>query len=502
MRLQSLLSVLLLYLLFVSCDTLTGDLNENLPPRTFLAVEDINLPEDQRLSSQVRIRWWGDDPDGYVAGYEYCIGALEDCGWENAGQTTDTTFVLPIPEGDADADVRFSVRAFDNLGLRDPEPATVVFPIKNTPPTIEFNRLETPPDTTYHFFSFGWNADDLDGFENLNYIEVALNDTSDWVRLPVDIDFVSVRISNPEMEIADGEMFFGRALNTSGLSLPNIRMNDDNMLYIKAVDNSLAQSNVDTTSWYVKRQLSNILFLMDHDAGNPRFEQFIDILAEMGYSNIDFIDISDGTVPSGQKVPLSNALPQIVEPTLQQMLADWDHIIWYTNNFDRNLTYAIDATSVFLANGGSIFVNSPTRSNSPDDPAIQFLPMVDVQRPIAGVSSYRLPSGPNLIKTDENFPFNDLSVRSLQVNQFPLVVSPDILVLLEGNYTDQSNNDVEGISRAIATINDERNIGFLGLTFDAVLGYRQVNSDDEIAGRENIIEFLRYVLNDELGFEQ
>lgn len=510
MRILTLIPVLLV-LFIASCDTLSGDFNENLPPKTFLAVEEINLPDGDRLSSQVRIRWWGNDPDGYVAGYEYCIGAIASCGWNDVGTTTDSTFVLPIPEGEPDADVRFSVRAYDNLGLRDPEPATVVFPIKNTPPTIEFNIIETPPDTTYHFFSFGWRADDLDGFDNLNYIEVAINDTSSWVRLPIDIDFVSVRINNPEMDVTDGQIFVGRALNTSNLLLPNIRMNDDNMLYIKAVDNSLAQSRVDTTSWYIKRQTSRLLVLLDDDRNpliiDPIIENLFAIIGDIGFTSYDILDISDGVPPSGQKVPLSRAFPQVVEPTLQQALAEWDYIIWYTNNFDRNITYAIEATSVFLQNGGSVFVNSPTKNTSPDDPAVQFLPMTDIQRTVAGVSSYRLPGGPTLSTPVQNAPFNTLDVRTLLVNVFPYQVSPDIRVLLEGAYTNQSGGEVSGISRVIASVNDERNIGYLGINFDNLRGFRfrtqegQAGHDEEVAGRENITNFLRYVLIDELGFQ-
>ncbi|HBQ59642.1 MAG TPA: hypothetical protein DD671_08465, partial [Balneolaceae bacterium] len=139
MRLYPLLFILLLNVLVVSCDSgLQGDLNENLPPKTSLTLNEINLPEGERLVSQVNISWWGDDPDGFVAGYEFYIGdpaeAAED-DWSFT-QNTDSTFILPIPEGSTYANVQFNVRAVDNDGAKDPEPPSLTFPIRNTEPTL------------------------------------------------------------------------------------------------------------------------------------------------------------------------------------------------------------------------------------------------------------------------------------------------------------------------------------------------------------------------------
>ena len=62
-------------LILACCDTgLQGDFKQNQPPKTYLTVNSINLPEDDRLNSQTRISWWGDDPDGYIVGYEIYIG--------------------------------------------------------------------------------------------------------------------------------------------------------------------------------------------------------------------------------------------------------------------------------------------------------------------------------------------------------------------------------------------------------------------------------------------
>ena len=67
--------LVLLVLLAVACDSgISGEAFDNRPPDTQLSVRDDslldNLSEDDRLVSTVRITWTGDDPDGFVKGYE------------------------------------------------------------------------------------------------------------------------------------------------------------------------------------------------------------------------------------------------------------------------------------------------------------------------------------------------------------------------------------------------------------------------------------------------
>src|SRR5690554_2059077 len=101
---------ILLHFLLASCENgLEGNLKENLPPTTSLTVNEINLPEGERLISQVNISWWGDDPDGYIIGFEYLIGdtlTSSNADWIFT-EKTDSTFILPISEGNMDADVIF-----------------------------------------------------------------------------------------------------------------------------------------------------------------------------------------------------------------------------------------------------------------------------------------------------------------------------------------------------------------------------------------------------------
>ncbi len=98
---------------------------------------------------------------------------------------------------------------FFDIGLIDPTPATLNFPLKNTAPTIEWNSLSTLPEVSFPVMSFGWNVDDLDGLSTILKINIALNDTTDpnnIVALDGSVRTITLRTkefnsSNPLMEI-------------------------------------------------------------------------------------------------------------------------------------------------------------------------------------------------------------------------------------------------------------------------------------------------------------
>jgi hypothetical protein len=445
-----LLPVLIISLIFaglVSCDAgLTGNLNENKPPRTFLTINEINLGQDngteRRLVSQVHISWWGDDPDGYVVGFEY---AITDRDWiytpESEGEVewthterTDSVFVLPIPPGEKISDVRFTVRAIDNEGLRDPEGASVVFPIENSPPQVTIHRvntpqqeMEAPPDTTYHVASIGWTATDPDGDENLSHIEVVMNDTlAEWTRIPVDVSFISFRISEPAGDQTSAALYLGRNFSRSDIVLDNFRMNSENTFYIRAVDNADARSPIESFNWYIKEQTSRILFINDY-AGVARqdaMNRHRQILRDIGITQFDYMETLDGVASGGQKVPLSAAFHRPVDPTLNQVLAEWDHIYWVSDDLDRNITYALRSTIAFFENGGTMFVNIPTKTLNEDDAIFNFLPFERMERVPPGLLSFQIPNNTRLLPID---PQNLDTLRVIRDSQsaFPLFPAGD-----------------------------------------------------------------------------
>lgn len=484
-KLRFLLFFLISGLLFYACeDTLTGDYHENQPPRTFLTVENIDLPEDERLTSNVEVEWWGDDPDGYVVGYEICIG--DDCdmqdeegeNWEYT-ESTDTTLVLPIPEGDDVADVRFSVRAIDNEGLRDPEGAYVTFPIKNSPPSIIYDPTVTPPDTTFSFFSFGVEASDPDGEQDLNYLEIAVNDPDgEWLQIDAETDFFTFDLNMDDAN-EDGtvtaDFYTGRALNPTDEVLEGFKPDDENTLYVRVFDQSLAESNIAEYDWYIKEQNSNILLINDvagATEGDGNFHR--NLLAELGYDNVDYWDISEALIPSGE------VLPTPIDPTLNRVLAQWEHIYWLSDNLERNFLFALESTLDFFSEGGTMFVNIPSSpvSSQNEENVFSLIPATDFEDYPPGQTRFTLTSG--LISLNENL--DDLELDPGFTNIEPLIPDGDAEPLYDGDF----NQDGD-YSRMLSAINNERDILYMGINL--------IDFEEE----EPIDETLEYFL-DQLEF--
>jgi len=248
-HLQTLLGLgALIGVLLGGCDAgFTGEPLPNQPPETYLSVRDSslvdNLSDEERLVSTVYVSWSGDDPDGYVAAYELryydtATGPV-GVGWTRTTRN-DSLVLLPIPPGQATANVTFEVRAIDNEGLADPTPARTVFPIRNSPPEIRLVNFELPPDTTFPIFSFSWQADDPDGVTNLARIEVSFNDSTRFVALPPEVDFVTFVANfdrnDPSQLETTARVYTGRAFRSTTIEVPGLRLDAENTFYVRAVD--------------------------------------------------------------------------------------------------------------------------------------------------------------------------------------------------------------------------------------------------------------------------
>lgn len=493
---------LLFFLLVIAnaCDTstLSGDFSDNQPPRTFLTVDRIDLSEVERLASRVDITWWGDDPDGYVVAYEFCIGERdqqedpcypENGEWERT-ERTDTTITLPITEGQDVDDVLFNIRAIDNEELRDPEGASVRFPIKNTPPEIRFDPTFTPPDTTYSIMSFGWEASDPDGDEDLHYLEVTMNmdpddpEGSDWIRLNSDETFLTLDINQDETGgngNVTADVYLGRAMRDIEETLENVHLNGDNTLYIRAYDQSLDQSSIATHEWFVKEQTSSILLLNDDNTvgaqGNISFHA--GMLNELGY-DFDFWDISEALIPSG------NVLPTPFDPTLPLVMAQWDHIYFISSQLDHNLLYALEFTSSFLSQGGSIFVNIPSRAipNQNRSAVFNFLPFSGFQELPEGESRFTLSSGSELEPLTD--PLRPLTLANGSHNTYPMIAEGDANLLYNADFTLRGDHD---ISNLISASNLDQSILYFGIDMR------------DLTETSPLLETMEYFLTEHLGFE-
>lgn len=489
-------------LFIAGCDSgLTGTASENQAPSTNLTVESINRGDDFRLSSQINISWWGNDPDGYVVGYEYAINDTSESTWTFT-EKSDSTFVLPITEGRQTDEVLFKVRAVDNEGAVDPVGARLVYPIINSQPSISFNQNETPPDSLFAITSFGWTVSDTDGISNVRSTEIAINDTiNGWVDIPLTAQnegriFISLEVDNSTTGLKTADVFTGRGYSTgvyeSGepIEIPGIEVGAMNTAYIRSIDAAGAVSEVDSISWYVKPQRSKVLFL--NDIGTSNYEdiqnEHLSYLSDNGISP-DVWYINDGQ-PSLGTIELSNQFPTVVDPTLSKTLAKWDHIYWLSDDLDRNIVHALNITTEFFQAGGNMFINIPMKSLSEEDDVFNFIP-VDSVGSVKG-----LQTGLIINKDVEISPLNGISdivlkseQRQIGVYPFKPITAANALYTADFRATTilGSTQDYTGYEN-VALENTEGDLIYFGLDLT------------RLNGNNNVADFIGEMCIQRLGF--
>lgn len=469
--------------------------------------------------SQVNISWWGDDADGYIVGYEFYIGdpasASED-DWEFTAKT-DSVFILPIPEGSTDADVTFSVRAVDNAGDKDETPSSLIFPIRNTAPSISFNVGETPPDTTYGVASFGFTATDPDGDANLNRIEIALNDTSSagaWVEFDLDVTFLTLDIDFDAAQ-PEANVLIGKSAVNSGVSFNTVNVNGDNKLFIRTFDNAASESQITEASWYVKEQTSKVLFLNDYfgTQTEARKELHLGLLNDVGITKVDYIDISDGRVSGGTRVPLSAAFHSrtLADPTINLTLSKWDYIYWVSDDLNRNIGYALEITQKFFEDGGKMFVNIPVKFISSQNSLFQFLPFQAIQEPIDERNAQFILRSCSEISASTGLNFTpDLRFKQNVFPTNPIIPFQESVQLFEGDFKYLLRNptqfgDYDGVS-VVSSMNPEQTILYFGFDLSVFTTASENRCTDPDTGQalppsdlEGLIEFITI---ETLGFEE
>ena len=485
--------------LAAGCDTdISGEAFDNQPPDTRLSVRDTslvdNLTNAERLSSTVFVSWTGNDPDGFVAAFElrfFNEGAAPapEADWVRTTRN-DTLVLLPIPRGNRDANVVFEVRAIDNEDARDPQPARTVFPIQNGPPTIRFSSFDLPPDTTFHIFSFAWIAEDPEGESNLERIEVSFNDSTTFTALPPEAAFVTfIGQNNPDdaaQTIVGAEVFIGRALQRAEITVPGLRLDAENTLYLRVADATDTTSTRQDFTWFVKKQNSRVLFVNDHRKASFLTVQNYHLSLLRDYlpteTDVDVWTVTEPFVTGNVgNVPRSSLLPPNADPTIRRMLASWEYIYWISTNTvnavgGNNLPFLAGTLDVFFDQGGKMMVHTPvTQPRNPEDnlgnPAILLLPLSELfirpdslQRMELGRGAAVTAVG-NLPGVSEPLP--DLASDNFYINELPYFArGANTLPLYEADYVYLTRFGVRGSwtsPRTVASISADRRIGLFGL---------------------------------------
>lgn len=405
--------VLFAFTILISCDETVNDvLKENQPPDTkiFLFPDSSVSPQPSKLT----IGWWADDPDGIVVGYYYKWNGSD---WEFT-TLNEISFALQI--GASDAFYNFQVAAVDNngngiydnsvvrngidfghepfddangdgeynigesfidIGDVDPEPASQLFPIKNSAPIIEWNALTSIPAESFPVMTIGWNVEDLDGIETIKNFNVALNDSTNIISLDGAIRTITIRTEdfnsdNPLMEILVNG-------NLSDEKLPGIKLNENNTIYVQAEDISGAKSefiklpNEEGAVWKVLKPKGNLLLLDDNpkvDNAENFYKETLDNLKDGNFSgNYDTWDILKYDIP-------------YEGITFFETLKLFDAILWYSDS-QPNIDLASSTIKKYIEFGGKVIFSSVVPHPVELLQLQDFLPIDSLSAPIKFVSS-------------------------------------------------------------------------------------------------------------------
>jgi len=344
----------------VGADGLTGgdeDLAENTPPETYLALVPDPGQTVTATASAKTVNWWAEDADGWVESYLYRWGIVEndttdsvivpvdtawyDSDWAFVEEETwigtnqeEMDFVLPIrtPE----AVFILQVKAVDNSGLVDPDPAEISFPIYNSRPSVEFRLTSNPTSLagaifyTFPVRSFVWDATDPDGNSSIAHVYYALDpqpEDTNWVQL----SGVENSVSLEELE-PGSHVFWLRVQDVAGFNSAPIIFPDSN-------------NTSDPDQWIVKVPAPGGRLIVD------------DYLLESSNDHIDFYKAIYDSIYGDLGVEysvwtLGNELPYVASD-VTATLAMFDQVLWYSSYGQPMLKQAFNAMYSFINTPGN-----------------------------------------------------------------------------------------------------------------------------------------------------
>ena len=323
-----------LSLFWVSCDP--GELLENQAPETSFFIDQVDLSEDDRLNTVVKVAWLGNDPDGYVKGYELSV---QEGPWVFT-TSTDSVLSLDLDPGSSTTDVLLKVRAIDNQDLKDDTPAELVLPIRNTPPTIEFDDSPALPDTVRSVFSFTWSIADLEGLGTIDTVFLRVNDGA-WYPLDPLENFATIVPQDPFLVgTQEGRLLLGPDAIEAFLPISGLKVGAENILQLQARDISGSFSEVDSSrEFYLAPQTSDLLVINSHQQE-----------AAISFTRTTFESISAG---SYDWLNVRDELPSFWEPTFSLFIQLYDRIYW----FDGGQPIASSGETYLLEQAANSFQN-------------------------------------------------------------------------------------------------------------------------------------------------
>lgn len=501
-----LLLLLALVVSFAACrkTDFTGELKGNQAPRTFTVVDTIFRSGDDRLTTTVAIQWWGDDPDGYIVAYEFTFDELitPATNWIYTTRL-DSVFLLAVPAGSDTFDFSFNVRAVDNSGLRDPNPARVKYPVKNSPPVVTFvyapnggNPLAGGnPVVSFPAVRYSWVGNDPDGLNTLAGYELFLNDTTATPYLLSDVfDAIILKATDLSGTVSNAQVFAGTNTNPLSAQLSGMLLNDTNRLYIRAVDQSGAKSPFEASNpIYIKKP--NSRFLLVNAYGNdPNPDQnadAIDAFYEAQFAGLNITSYDKVQIFRRENNRFTRLSPD--NRTQSMVFEFFDHIVWAGPDFDYSIVFTRNTMGNFLSNGGNLLLSTTAGDASPVVSNFFELSPIDSLLPVPEGTSNLLTDTSTLQPLLAGYP--TLRHKGFASLVRPLRFVTGTTVLYRANILSRNNSNFQ-----ITLYQGHRDI--MGMRTNATNGSKFVMSTLEIHrlnNNGNIDQMLQRILNTEFG---
>lgn len=346
-NLKHILSFILLAVVLIGCTDVPESVLTNSAPETYLSIfpDSIISPQKTRL----KITWWGDDPDGLVKGFEVSFDSLN---WSYT-PNNDSTFQLVIVGNDST--FRFWARAIDDKGNIDPSPATNLFPVVNSAPSVKFNAGTEIPDTSFPVATFVWTGTDPDGDNTIRNYYWALNDTSTWNEISGTTNSITLRESNGIVPNSNNKLYL-KAKDIAGIYSPVVKMPDS------------------SKTWFVREKRGNILLINDYPrTGLNQAVVFYD--SAMSYSNYSQYSKLDIKANNGGNIP------KVVNPMFIETLKLFQCVVWFAYrgggaNDNVNLDLAQQSLPFYIVSGGKVLFTTGFPDNlSSQGNVINFAPI-------------------------------------------------------------------------------------------------------------------------------
>jgi hypothetical protein len=338
---------------------LIGNLNNNKNPETHTLIDTIIRSGNNRYASLVKIHWWGDDADGFVTAYEYTFdkNISTSTQWKKV-IGLDSVFTLITPAGSDTADFIFSIRAVDNKGAVDETPARVKYPVKNTSPTIAFVNGIYNPTYTFPVVKLAWQTNDLDGFDNIDHLELIWNDTTlQPTKISATINSAIFEASSLTANNTATKIYPNNITKALDSVVANFKLQANNQLYIRVVDKSNSKSNwVSSYQFYVRKPSSKILLLDAYTSTSASTLSFYaQRMINKSITSFDTLKLFEQS--AGQYTQLSSDVA-----TQSKIFNLFNTIIWFGDNTSNSLFMAQKTLNAFITNGGKIFMANKLQS--------------------------------------------------------------------------------------------------------------------------------------------